>query len=116
MHIGEKLKTMSDNKTDSSKFINKVSVDGREVEAVVLPIGPVNLVYARTAKGLVTCGAIDPLALDKFGIAAARVRPTGASVANLDDLLAGVVREANPVALALGVTVGMSGRDALAKL
>lgn len=107
---------MSDNKIENHKFMNKVSIDGREVEAVVLPIGSVNLVYARTAKGLVTCGAIDPMALDKFGIAAARVRPSGASVANLDDLLAGVVREANLTAQKLGVVVGMTGRDALAKL
>lgn len=107
---------MSDQSNDKSGSISKVIVAGREVEAVVLPIGPVNLVYARTDKGLLTCGAIDPMALEKFGIAAARVKPSGSSVASFDDLLAGVVREANPAALALGVSVGMSGRDALAKL
>jgi uncharacterized protein YunC (DUF1805 family) len=107
---------MSDSTGNHNTFISRITIGGREVEAVVLPIGPVNLVYARTEKGLVTCGAIDPMALDKFGIAAARVKPSGSSVANIDDLLAGIVREANLAAQALGVTVGMSGRDALAKL
>lgn len=96
--------------------VGSMKFEGRDVETVVLPIGSVNLVYARAAKGLLTCGAIDPMALDKFGIAAARVKPSGSSVANIDDLLGGSVREANAVAQALGVTVGMPGREALTKL
>ena len=92
----------------------QVEVEGRAAELVVLPLGPVNLVYVRTDRGLLTCGAIDPAALEKFGIAAARVRPTrGASIANLDDLLAGEIREANAQAQAVGVVPGMPGREAL---
>ncbi|MFT3830452.1 MAG: DUF1805 domain-containing protein [Opitutaceae bacterium] len=92
-------------------------VDGRMVELVALPLGPVKLVYARTERGLLACGAIDPAALEKFGIAAARVRPTtGSSVGSLDDLLAGEVREANTAAQALGIAPGMSGRATLARL
>ena len=117
MHnTGRKMTTMSEKNSGNSQFVNQISIDGHKVEAVVLPIGPVNLVYLRAAKGLVTCGAIDPMALDKFGIASARVKPSGSSVANVDDLLAGTVREANVTAQGLGITVGMSGRDAVAKL
>ncbi len=95
----------------------QTTVDGKAVELVALPIGPVNLVYARTARGLLACGAIDPAAVEKFGIAAARVRPTrGSSIGSLDDLLAGEVREANPAAQALGIQPGMTGRAALANL
>lgn len=95
----------------------QVEVDGREVELVVLPLGPVALVYARTERGLLACGAVDPAALEKFGIPAARVRPTrGTSIANLDDLLTGEVREANAKAQALGVVPGMLGREALRRL
>ena len=96
---------------------DRVAVDGRTVDVVVQPIGPVNLVYARTERGILACGAIDPAALEKFGIAAARVKPTtGSSIGNLDDLIAGEVREANKPAQALGIQPGMTGRAALAKL
>ncbi len=95
----------------------QITVDGKAVELVALPIGPVNLVYARTARGILACGAIDPAALEKFGIAAARVKPTrGGSIGNLDDLLVGEVREANAAAQALGIQPGMTGRAALALL
>lgn len=95
----------------------QVEIDGRPVELVVLPIGPANLVYARTERGLLACGAVDPAALEKFGLAAARVRPTrGNSIANLDDLLAGEVREANAKAQTLGIVPGMAGREALKRL
>lgn len=88
-----------------------------EVEVVVMPIGPVNLVYAKAQHGILACGAIDPAALEKFGIAAARVKPTrGNSIGNFDDLVAGEVREANATAQKLGIVVGMPGRDALKKL
>jgi quinol monooxygenase YgiN/uncharacterized protein YunC (DUF1805 family) len=95
----------------------QTTVEGRVAEVVVLPIGPVSLVYARTERGILACGAIDPAALEKFGIAAARVRPTtGGSIASIADLLAGEVREANAPAQALGITAGMSGRAAFARL
>lgn len=49
--------------------------------------------------------------------AAVRVHPTtGSSIGNLDDLLAGEVREANPAVQALGIQPGMTRRAALANL
>ena len=106
---------MHSNQTEKPVSIR--NIDGREIEVVVLPIGPVKLVYARTDKGLLTCGAIDPAPLGNFGIPSARVKPaSGGSIGSLEDLLAGTVREANNKAAELGITVGMSGRDALAKL
>jgi uncharacterized protein YunC (DUF1805 family) len=93
------------------------AIDGRQVQVVVAPIGSVSLVYARTEKGLLTCGAIDPAALTKFGIPAARVRPGASpSIASFEDLLGGIVREANEPARALGIVEGLKGADALAKL
>ena len=95
----------------------QATVEGRSAEVVVMPIGPVSLVYARTERGILACGAIDPAALEKFGVAAARVRPTtGGSIGGLADLLAGEVREANAAAQALGIQPGMPGRAALALL
>ncbi|HQF39547.1 MAG TPA: DUF1805 domain-containing protein [Opitutaceae bacterium] len=95
----------------------QATVEGRSAEIVVMPLGPVSLVYVRTERGLLACGAIDPAALEKFGIAAARVKPaTGGSIGGVDDLLAGEVREANGPAQALGIHPGMTGRAALARL
>lgn len=94
-----------------------ITVEGRSAELVQLPLGPATLVYLRTGKGILACGAIDPAALEPLGIAVARVRPgQSPSIRNLDDLLSGTVREANARAAALGIQVGMSGRSALSLL
>lgn len=94
------------------------SFEGKTIELQVLPLGPVSLVYARTAKGLLACGAIDPAALQRFGIAAARVKPAAgkSSIGSLADLLEGEVREANDGAKALGIQVGQAGTHALRQL
>lgn len=80
----------------------------------VIPLGPVNLVLVIARNGLVGCGAIDVAALAKFGYPAARVRPVGGEViATLEDLVSGVIREANFPAEQHGVQIGMSGKEAL---
>lgn len=38
---------------------------------------------------------------------------SGNPIATIDDLLAGVVKDANTEAIKLGINVGMSGREAL---
>lgn len=56
-------------------------------------------------------------ALEKFGYPAAKVRPAaGPSIAGIDDLLAGIVAEANRFAIERGIVAGMSGREALERL
>ena len=95
----------------------KFSLDGKEVTGYIIPIGPVNLVFAQTNKGLVGCGAIDVIALEKFKIPAVKVRPTTAdSVRNIDDLLTGVVALANSFAKEAGIVQDISGEEALKKL
>lgn len=80
----------------------------------VVPLGPVHLVFVIARKGMVGCGAFDVLALGKFGYPAARVRGVGVpSVGTLDDLLNGEIKETNDEGAALGLRVGMSGREAL---
>lgn len=80
----------------------------------MIPLGPVNLVAVVTEVGLVGCGAFDVMALSSFGYPAARVLPSkGSSIASIEDLLEGIIKEANPGAEKRGVRMGMSGRQAL---
>jgi uncharacterized protein YunC (DUF1805 family) len=80
----------------------------------VIPLGPVHLVWVVARNGLVGCGAFDVAALGKFGYPAARVRPArGDTIATLEDLLSGIVRETNSAAESLGVMTGMEGKEAL---
>jgi uncharacterized protein YunC (DUF1805 family) len=95
----------------------KVELGGKSARGFVYPLGPVNLVAVVTDLGMVGCGAFDVAALEKFGYPAARVRPAnGPSVTSIPDLLAGIIKDANGPALARGVKIGMTGREALEKL
>lgn len=67
-----------------------------------------------TDLGMVGCGAFDVAALNNFGYPAARVKPSrGSSISTIDDLLVGVIKEANDAAAKMGIKVGMSGKEAL---
>ena len=92
----------------------KVQLSGKQADGYVINLGPVNLVNVVTDRGMVGCGAFDIAALDKFGYPAAKVRPSqGSSIATIDDLMQGIVKEVNLNAEKLGLKVGLSGREAL---
>ena len=92
----------------------KVKLSKKEADGYIIPLGKLNLVNAVTDVGMVGCGAFDVAALNNFGYPAAKVRPAqGNSIATIEDLLQGIVREVNPAAEKLGLKVGISGRDAL---
>lgn len=91
-----------------------VDLTKKQADGYVIPLGKVNLVNVATDIGMVGCGAFDVAALNNFGYPAAKVRPArGSSIATIDDLLEGVIKEANEAAAKLGIKVGMSGREAL---
>ncbi len=92
----------------------KLQLKRKQADGYVIPLGPVNLVNVVTDVGMVGCGAFDVAALNNFGYPAAKVRPSkGNSIATIDDLLDGIVKEVNPAAEKLGLKVGMAGREAL---
>ncbi len=92
----------------------KVQLKRKQGDGYVIPLGPVNLVSVITDKGMVGCGAFDVAALNNFGYPAAKVKAAeGGSIATIDDLLHGIVKEVNPAAEKLGVKVGITGRQAL---
>ncbi len=92
----------------------KVQLAKKQADGYVIPLGPVNLVMVITDVGMVGCGAFDVVALNNFGYPAAKVRPAqGNSIATIDDLLRGIVKEVNPAAAERGLKLGITGREAL---
>jgi uncharacterized protein YunC (DUF1805 family) len=92
----------------------KMQLTGKQADGYVIPLGPINLVNVVTDVGMVGCGAFDVAALNNFGYPAAKVRPSqGSSIATIEDLLQGIVKEVNPAAEKLGLKVGLNGREAL---
>ncbi len=94
-----------------------VKLTNKDAKGYVIPLGPANLVAVITDIGMVGCGAFDVAALDSFSFPAARVRPSsGPSIVNVDDILTGIVKEANRSAMGRGIKTGMTGRQALDRM
>lgn len=92
----------------------EVRLTRKTAEGFVVPLGPANLVAVKTDVGLVGCGAFDVAALDSFSYPAAKVRPSlGPSIEDIDDIMKGIVKEANRSAMGRGIKNGMTGRQAL---
>jgi uncharacterized protein YunC (DUF1805 family) len=92
----------------------KVQLTSKHADGYVIPLGPANIVCVITDAGMLGCGAFDVMALDAFTYPAVRVKSTsGKPIATIEDLLDGVVKEANAEATKLGIHAGMSGREAV---
>ena len=92
----------------------KVSLTNKQADGYIIPLNHVNIVCVVTDTGMVGCGAFDVMALDAFSIPAVRVKSTsGNPISTIDDLLDGMVKEANSEAVKLGINIGMSCREAL---
>jgi uncharacterized protein YunC (DUF1805 family) len=92
----------------------KVQLINKQADGYIIPLRHVKIVCVVTDVGMIGCGAFDVIALDAFTIPAARVKSaSGNPIATIDDLLDGVVKEANAEAAKLGISIGMSGREAL---
>jgi uncharacterized protein YunC (DUF1805 family) len=93
---------------------HKIKLTKKEADGFVIPLGPANLVAIKTDVGMVGCGAFDIAALDSFSYPAAKVRPAiGPSIVDTDDILKGIVKEANRSARGRGIRTGMTGKQAL---
>jgi uncharacterized protein YunC (DUF1805 family) len=91
-----------------------VHLTKKTAQGYVIPFGPVNLVTVLTDVGMVGCGMFDVSALDSFSFPAAKVRPAlGPSIVDIDDVLKGIIKEANRSAMGRGIKNGMTGRQAL---
>jgi uncharacterized protein YunC (DUF1805 family) len=92
----------------------EVQLTRKVADGFIIPLGPANLVAVLTDVGMVGCGAFDVAALDSFSYPAAKVRPAiGPTIVDTDDILKGIIKEANRSALGRGIRTGMTGRQAL---
>ena len=92
----------------------KVKLKNKQADGFVIPLGSLNLVGVITDIGMVGCGAFDVAALDNFSYPAVRVKSAkGSAIATIEDLLEGIVKDANAGAAKLGVRAGMTGKEAL---
>ncbi|HRY28602.1 MAG TPA: DUF1805 domain-containing protein [Elusimicrobiota bacterium] len=87
----------------------EVVISGKKAVGFEIPLPGAPLVLVRAEKGFVMCGYLNPAAAEKLGVAAAVVR----GVKTVDELLAKPVAEISPEAQKLGVTPGMTGRQAV---
>ena len=91
--------------------MDKVTIDGQEFEAVSFPTENSVVLMIRGRKGMLGCGYLSVATADKTGDALAVV----SGVKNYDDMMLASVKAVSAAAAALGVTVGMGGREALLK-
>jgi len=92
----------------------KVQLKNKQADGFVIPLGALNLVGVVTDIGMAGCGAFDVSALENFNYPAAKIRSEkGSPIATIEDLLSGIVKEANAGAVKLGICAGMTGRAAL---
>jgi len=98
-------------------YHERVELSGKSADGYIIPLGTIKLVSVVTDNGMVGCGVFDVHALDAFGYPAAKARKAGEGlIATVDDLLNGIIKEVNEAARKRGVSIGMSGREALALL
>ena len=109
------LKTQLRTKTADAYVVPMGPVSFVNAGGSTTPVDPLNLVYVITDKGMVTCGAFDVASLERFNYPAARVKagPESVLVNSIEDLLKGIVKDANQPAQRLGVKAGMTGKEAL---
>ena len=92
--------------------MDTVQLEGNKLDAVTFATQNTKILVIRAARGLLGCGYVSAETAAKVGDALAVV----SGVANYDDMLNAAVKAVSPAAEVLGITPGMSGRDALLKM
>ena len=90
-------------------IIETLNLDGVVCTGAAIPTPNATLLVITGANGLLGCGYFSVATANKLNDALAVVR----GVANFDDMLAAQVCEVSDAAVKLGITIGMSGLDAL---
>ena len=89
-----------------------IVIDGSQFDGYAIPSGNTFILVIKAKNGLLGCGYISLETAERVGDAVAIV----SGVKNFDDMLNAQVKSVSSAAAKLGVTPGMSGRDALMKM
>ena len=92
--------------------MDKLNINGIEFDAYRIPTANASLLAISAKNGMLACGYLKVETADKLGDALAIV--TGVSC--YDDMLEKSVVAVSKSAEAMGVAIGMSGKDALVKM
>ena len=92
--------------------MDTVQLDGNSLDAITFATQNTRILAIRAPRGLLGCGYISTEKAAKVGDALAVV----SGVSNYEDMLKASVKAVSPAAEVLGITPGMSGRDALLKM
>ena len=90
-------------------MVKTIEIDGAVFSGAAIATPNATLLVISGCNGLLGCGYLSVATANKLNDALAVVR----GVANFDDMLAASVCEVSEAAAKLGITVGMSGREAL---
>lgn len=89
-----------------------LEIGGHTFNAWTIPTAHVSILIIAAPKGMLCCGYISMDAAEKFGDPAVMV--TG--VKNFEDMLNATVVKISSAAAALGVSSGMTGKEALLRM
>ena len=92
--------------------MESVEIGGHRFEGYSIPTANSVILVIKAPRGLLGCGYFSLETAEKLGDAAVIVK----GVKNFDDMLAAQVKGLSPAAAALGITLEMTGRQALLKL
>lgn len=92
--------------------MDKINVENLDLTGYTIPTEHASLLVIKAPKGMLGCGYINAAVADKLNDAAAIV----SGVKNYDDMLKATVHTVSAAAAELGVTVGMTGLEALKKM
>jgi len=96
--------------------ITPFEIDGRTAIGVSVELPKTRLLSISTDKGYIMCGALDVHLLNTRLAAREILAGRALGVRTLEELLEAPLADVTDAAVRAGITVGMSGRDALRKL
>ena len=92
--------------------MDTITIENKTFQAYRIPVQNSAILVIVGSKGLLGCGYISLETAEKLGHALAIVK----GVSTYDDMLSAKVVAVSSAASALGITIGMSGKETLLKL
>ena len=92
--------------------MEKIELEGNILEGYSIPTANTAILIIKAKRGFLGCGYFSLATADKVGDAAVIV----SGVSDFETMLAAKVKGFSPAAAALGVTEGLTGREALLKM